>query len=96
MALNFADETLYDNIWFGVLNVIDRSNREALALEPDKPNHNAFVERFNRFYHTELLNGYLFRSMSEVEQICEEWITKYKGVRPFVLLNNLPPEFCML
>ena len=43
-------------------------------IEPGKPTQNSFVERFNRTYHTEVLNCYLFKKLSEVRQITENWI----------------------
>jgi len=66
-----------------------------LFIEPGKPNQNAFIERFNRSFRTEVLNAYLFSSMSEVEQICEEWRTQYNDERPHESLNNLPPSVYM-
>lgn len=149
-ALDFVHDALYDGRRFRVLNVIDESNREALAVEPGfsipaarlirvmnrlvdfyglpdaircdngaemaghafrewaeqrgveilfiqpgKPNQNAFVERFNRSFRSEILDAHLFGTMREVEQICDQWRTEYNEERPHESLNNLPPSIYM-
>lgn len=41
-------------------------------IQPDKPTPNAFIERFNRTYRTEILNFYQFRMLKEVWGITEK------------------------
>lgn len=57
-----------------------------------KPTQNAFIERFNRTYRTEILDFYLFRTLNEVREITECWLREYNRERPHESLNNLTPE----
>jgi len=64
---------------------------ELRHIQPGKPNQNAFIERFNRSYRTEVLNSWLFTSLDEVREITHRWIVSYNEERPHNALGNLPP-----
>lgn len=61
-------------------------------IKPGKPTQNAFIERFNRTYRTEILDFYLFRTLNEVREITERWLSEYNCERLHESLNNLMLE----
>ena len=60
-------------------------------IKPGKPTQNSYVERFNRTYRDEILNMYVFRTLSEVREITENWIREYNEERPHDSLGDLTP-----
>lgn len=64
-------------------------------IQPGKPTQNAYVERFNRTFRTELLDAYLFDRISQVREMVADWMEIYNTERPHDALGNLPPAvFC--
>lgn len=60
-------------------------------IQPGRPMQNSYVERFNRTYRDEILNMYVFRTLSEVREITENWMREYNEERPHDSLNDLTP-----
>ena len=60
-------------------------------ITPGKPMQNGYVERCNGSIRSELLNAYVFKSLSEVRQKADEWMTDYNYHRPHKALNYQPP-----
>jgi putative transposase len=60
-------------------------------IQPGRPMQNAYIERKNGSMRRELLNTYLFNSLSEVRIMAEEWRIDYNGERPHKALKYLSP-----
>jgi putative transposase len=74
---------------------VEWAQRKGIALnyiEPGEPNQNAYVERFNKTYRTEVLDAYLFGSIEHVKTITDEWLTQYNEYRPHDALGGVPPR----
>ena len=64
---------------------------ELRYIEPGKPDQNAFIERYNRTYRTEVLNADVFESLDQVREISAEWLQSDNEERPHDALAGLPP-----
>jgi putative transposase len=60
-------------------------------IHPGKPNQNAYIERFNRTYRTEILNAWVFTTLDEVRDLSEAWRRRYDTERTHESLGNVPP-----
>ena len=60
-------------------------------IQPGKPNQNAYIERFNRTYRTEVLDPHIFSNLSQVRDISWAWLLSYNEERPHKSLGNIPP-----
>lgn len=80
---------------FTSLALAEWAEKHAVKVEfnqPGKPTQNAFIVRFNRTYRTEIFDFYLFRSLNEVREITEKWISEYNCERLDESLNNMTQE----
>jgi putative transposase len=65
---------------------------QLVFIQPGKPMQNGFVERFNGNMRRELLNAYVFRTLSEVREMIEKWNYDYNFHRPHTALGNKTPN----
>jgi putative transposase len=62
-----------------------------LYIQPGKPDQNAYIERFNRRYRTEVLNAHLFESIGELRSLTDAWLRVDNSERPHDSLGRVPP-----
>ena len=60
-------------------------------IQPGKPDQNAYIERFNRSYRTEVLNAHLFESIAELQPLTMTWLRIYNEERPHDSRGRVPP-----
>jgi transposase InsO family protein len=60
-------------------------------IQPGKPTQNAYVERFNRTYRTEVLDCYVFDSLQSVRDMTDDWLHWYNHHRPHEVVGSVPP-----
>jgi putative transposase len=76
-------------------SVVDWCRQHGIELryiQPGKPNQNAYIERFNKSYRTEVLDAHLFDDLEQVREITDTWLQRYNQERPHEALGNLPPS----
>jgi putative transposase len=61
-------------------------------IEPGEHNQNAYIERFNRTFRTEVLDAYLSNSIEQVQAIADDWLTQYNEYRPHDALGGVLPK----
>ena len=55
---------------------------QLIITQPGKPKQNAFIERFNRSFRTEVLVACLFDSVDQVQAQADAWLAGYNEQRP--------------
>ena len=66
-------------------------NMEIAYIQPGKPIQNAYIERFNRSFRTEVLDANIFSSLGQVRELAWAWLLCYNEERPHAALGNIPP-----
>jgi putative transposase len=60
-------------------------------IRPGRQMQNAFIERFNRTFHQDVLDAYIFEALYRFREITDEWMEDYNNYRPNESLNNHSP-----
>jgi putative transposase len=60
-------------------------------IQPGKPTQNAYIERFNQTVRKEVLNAYVFKTLSELRQKLDHFQIDYNYHRPHDALNKKAP-----
>ena len=61
-------------------------------VQPDKPQQNAYVERFNRTVRYEWLSQHYWESINEVQEFATQWMYKYNNQHLNMALGGITPK----
>ena len=64
---------------------------QLIFIQPGEPTQNAYIERFNGTFRRDVLDAYVFKSITEVRNITENWMFDYNYNRPHSALKNKTP-----
>lgn len=76
---------------FGLSCWWESKDIELNFIQSGKPQHNAFIERFNFTKRHEALGSNIFENLNQVKDITEQWIKIYNEDRPHAALGKLSP-----
>jgi putative transposase len=65
---------------------------QILHIQPDKPQQNAYIERYNRTVRYERLSQHLWESIEEVQTFATQWMNQYNYERPHMALGGMTPK----
>jgi Transposase and inactivated derivatives len=72
------------------------NNIEWEYIQPGKPTQNSLIERFNRTFRQDILDRYMFDSLSELRKCAYAWMWMYNNERPHSALGYLTPVAFLL
>jgi len=78
----------YESGYFYLLEWSEEHDVELEFIQLGKPFQNSYIERFNRTYRNEILDFYVFDSLSDVRAKTGAWIDEYNNERSHESLNN--------
>ena len=73
-----------------------KSGIEWVFIQSGKPTQNSLIERFNRTFRQDVLDSYMFESLTELRKYSQAWAWMYNNERPHAALGYLTPvEFLL-
>ena len=61
-----------------------------MSIIARRPDQNAYIERFNRSYRTEVLNAHLFESIAELRALADTVVAIDNSEQPHDSLGRVP------
>ena len=62
-----------------------------LHIQPGQPQHNAYIERYNRTVRHEWLDQYIIESIDEAQNHATQWLRTYNNDRPNIGIGGITP-----
>lgn len=62
-----------------------------IYIQPGHPTQNSIIERINGSYRRAVPDAYIFRTLHDVRELTEAWMTDYNECRPHESLDNMTP-----
>ena len=73
-------------------NWADKNHIQLVFIQPENPQQNAYIERYNRTVWYDWLNQYLFESIAEPQLHATQWLWTYNNERPNTAIGGIPPK----
>ena len=67
-------------------------NIQLVYATPGRPMENGYVERFNRTFREDVLDAYIFESLSQFNILAEKWSEDYNNHHPHQSLGDKSPR----
>ncbi len=72
-------------------HLVQGNKIQLVFIQPCNPTQNAYIDRLSGFLRKELLNAYVFRSITDVCKQVAKWIDDYNFQRTHESLENKTP-----
>lgn len=75
----------------GLADWAKANNIELSFIQPDNPQQNAYIERFNRTVRYDWLSHYIFSDIDEIQDQATRWLWTYNNERPNMGIGGITP-----
>lgn len=80
-----------ENVSAKLTNWAERNRITLCYIQPGKPQHNAYIERYNRTVRHEWLGTNIFQTIEEVQDTATKWLWTYNNDRPNMAIGGITP-----